>query len=150
MQRRTADHIVDVPVLHILEEIVEVVRLVPEERVQQRTDEQTVDEQLVEVPFTQILEEIGEEFKIGPQEQFSERISEQKVNVPVPEVDVQKSFVPPIMEDIADVVQCTPQDVATGETDLQGEKLEIVATGETGLEAREETSGRVCRRGISF
>ena len=64
VQRRTADHIVDVPFLHILEEIVEVVRLVPEERVQQRTDEQTVDEQLVEVPLTQIAEEIAEEFKI--------------------------------------------------------------------------------------
>ena len=44
MQQRTAKHIVDVPILHVLEEIVEVVKLVPEERVQQRTDEQTVDE----------------------------------------------------------------------------------------------------------
>ena len=83
------------------------------------------------------------------------------------------------MEDIADVVQCTPQDVATeadlqgekleivptgvtdlegeklevvatGVTDLEGEKLEVVATGVTHLEACEENSGRACQRRISF
>ena len=35
-QRRTAEHIVDVPVLQALEEVVEMVKLVPQERVQQR------------------------------------------------------------------------------------------------------------------
>ena len=35
-QRRTAEHIVDVPVLQALEQIVEMVKLVPQERVQQR------------------------------------------------------------------------------------------------------------------
>ena len=54
------------------------------------------------------------------------------------------------------MVDCTPRDVATdetdlkgqrwevvaiGETDLKGQKSEVVATGETGLEAREENAG---------
>ena len=50
------------------------------------------------------------------------------MDVPVPQVDAQDLLVPPIMEEIACVVQCTPHDVASGETDL---------------EAREEIVGRV-------
>ena len=47
---------------------------------------------------------------------------------------VGKDFlVPLVMEEIASVAQCTPHDVATGETDLNGQMLEIVATGETDL-----------------
>ena len=38
----------------------------------------------------------------------------------------------------------TLHDGATGETDLQGPKSEVVATGETDLEAREEIAGRAC------
>ena len=33
--------------------------------------------------------------------------------------------------------------MATGETDWQGKKMDVVATGETNLEALEEISGRV-------
>ena len=57
------------PISQILEQIVEVVRLVPQEGVRQR-----LDEQFVEVPLPQIMEEIVEEFKIVAQEQSSERI----------------------------------------------------------------------------
>ena len=61
---------------------------------------------------------------MAPQEQLSERICEQVVDVPVPQVDVQDFLVPPL----TGVAQCTPQDAPTGETDLMGQKLVIVAT----------------------
>ena len=85
----------DVP--PILEETVEMVRLVPRERVQQRTAEQIVDvpqfgrqilgetvemvrnacsngstSELWSRPFPQLSEESVEEFEIVPSEQFSE------------------------------------------------------------------------------
>ena len=40
-------------------------------------------------------------------------------------------------------MNCTPHGVATGETDLEGQKSEVVTTGEIDLEAREEITGRV-------
>ena len=70
------------PFPQIWEEIVEVVSLVPQARVQQRVDEQSVD-----VPLPQIMKEPVEVFKIVPQESFSDRICEQIVDVPVPQVD---------------------------------------------------------------
>ena len=60
----------------------------------------------------------------------------------VPRVDVQDFLVPPVMEEIAGVSQCTPHDVATVETDLEGEKIKVVVTGETLLrDVRTGTSG---------
>ena len=53
-------------VSQFLEETVEVVRLVPRERVQ------WIDEQIVEVLVPQITEETVGEFTIVPQEQFPE------------------------------------------------------------------------------
>ena len=47
------DQIVDVPVPQIMEETVEVAKLIPQERIQQRTLEETVN-----VPFQQIQEQI--------------------------------------------------------------------------------------------
>ena len=48
----------------IMEEVVEVVKLVPQARVQR------IDEKIVEVRTTQITEEIVEEFRIVPQAIF--------------------------------------------------------------------------------
>ena len=66
---------VDVPVPHISEEIVDVVSLVPQYRVQQRFDEQFVD-----VPLLQIRKDIVEEFKNCTTRAIVERICEQIVD----------------------------------------------------------------------
>ena len=63
-----------------------VARLVPQERVQQR-----IDEQVVEVPTPQLMEDVVEEFKLVPQGQCSERICVRIVEVFAPQVDVQES-----------------------------------------------------------
>ena len=59
-------------------EIIEVVRLIPQERVQQHTVEQIVD-----VPVPQVVEEIAEVVQIIHQERISERIIDRIVDVPV-------------------------------------------------------------------
>ena len=66
VHQRTAEQIVNVP--QNLEEIVEVVRLVTQERVQ------WIDGQMVEVTFPQLSEDIDGEFKVAPQEQFVESV----------------------------------------------------------------------------
>ena len=63
MQRRTPERIEDVPVLQMLDQTVEVMRLVPRERVQQR-----IDEQIVELPIPKIVEEIVDVVRLVPQE----------------------------------------------------------------------------------
>ena len=65
-------------VLEVMEEIVEVVRLIPQKRVQQRTVEQTVD---VSVPH--VVEEMVEVVQTIHQEGISERIIDRIVDVPV-------------------------------------------------------------------
>ena len=62
-----------------LEETIEVVRLVPRQR---------IDEQIVELFIPQMSVDSVGELKILPQEHFKERIIEQIVDVPVPQVDV--------------------------------------------------------------
>ena len=76
---RIADHMVDIPVPLVMEEIVavvqEVVRLVSQECVQQR-----IDEEPVEVPVPQVWDEIAEVVRLVPQERV-QRIDEQIVEV---------------------------------------------------------------------
>ena len=62
----------------IIEEIVEVVRLIQQERIQQRTVEQTVD-----VPVPQVVEEMVDVLQIILLERISERIIDRIVDVPV-------------------------------------------------------------------
>ena len=62
----------------VMAEIVEVVRVIPQERVQQRTVEQIVD-----VPVPQVVEEIVEVVQIIPQGRLSVRINDRIVSVPV-------------------------------------------------------------------
>ena len=62
----------------VMEEIVEVVRLIPQERVQQPTVEQIVD-----FSGPQVVEEIVEVVQIIHQERISERIIDRIVDVPV-------------------------------------------------------------------
>ena len=71
-------------------DVVEVVQIIPQERIQQR-----IVEQIVDVPVPQVVEEILEVIKVIPQERVSERIVEQIVDVPVPQV----------MEEIVKVVR---------------------------------------------
>ena len=96
--QRIDEHIVYVPVPQVLEETAE------------------VDEQIGEVHIPSILEEISKSLNLHHRSNYR-RICEQSVDVPVPQVDVQDILVPPIMEEIAGVVQCTPHGVATGEAD---------------------------------
>ena len=90
-----AVHVVDVPVPHSeFEEIVEVVRLVSQERVQQMTDKQLVGvpvlqrivEQSVGVFAPLFMEVSIQVSKSVPQEQISERLYEQIVEVSFPQV----------------------------------------------------------------
>ena len=62
----------------VMAEIVEVVRLIPQERVHQRTVEQ-----IVHVPAPQVAEEIAEVVQMIPQERISKRIIDRIVDVPV-------------------------------------------------------------------
>ena len=62
----------------VTEEIAEVVRLFPQERVQQRTVEQ-----IGHVPVPQVVEEIVEVVQIIPQERVSKRIIDRIFVVPV-------------------------------------------------------------------
>ena len=61
-----------------VDEVVEVVRLIPQESVQQRTVEQ-----IVRVSVPQVGEEISEVVQITPQDRISERIIDRIVDVPV-------------------------------------------------------------------
>ena len=61
-----------------VDEIIEVVRLTPEERVQQRTVEQ-----IHHVPVPQVVGEIVEVVQIIPQERMSKRIIDRIADVPV-------------------------------------------------------------------
>ena len=62
----------------VMEEIAEVERQIPQERVQQRTLEQ-----IVHVPAPQVVEEIAGVVQIIPQERVSKRIIDRIVEVPV-------------------------------------------------------------------
>ena len=58
-------------VRQVMEEIGEVVRLIPQERVQQRTVEQ-----IVHVPVLRVVEEVAEVVRTIPQERISDRITD--------------------------------------------------------------------------
>ena len=62
----------------VVDEIIEVVRLIPQERVQKRTVEQ-----IVHVPVPQVVEEIAEVVQIIHQERISKRVIDRIVDVPV-------------------------------------------------------------------
>ena len=76
-----------------MEDIVEVVRLIPQERVQQRTVEQ-----IVHVPVPQAVEEILEVVQIILKERILERIIDRIVDVPV----VMQRQVPTIQDSSED------------------------------------------------
>ena len=81
------EQIADVHVPEIMEEIVEVAKIVQQER-----DQQHIVEEIVDAPVPQFLEEMVEVIKAIPQERISERIFEQVVNVPEETLEVVKSF----------------------------------------------------------
>ena len=62
----------------VVDEVVEFVRLIPQESVHKRTVEQ-----IVRVPVPQVGEEISEVVQIIPQDRISERIIDRIVDVPV-------------------------------------------------------------------
>ena len=116
-QQRTIEHIVDVsvPSDRFVGEIVEVLQLVPQPRVQQRTDvlisdvpmsqfqeilevvphfsreriSERIMREIVDVEVPQIQEDTVEVIQPTLQERFSERIVEQIINVPVPQIQEQ-------------------------------------------------------------
>ena len=100
MQRRNRERIVgetiDAPVPHVTEKIIEVVKHIPQERVQNGTEEQIVD-----VPVPQCRNETGEVIQIFSQDQISDRIVVQIVG---------RSPVQHIREQIGEVMKLTPQE----------------------------------------
>ena len=76
----------DVPVPHVMEEITEVVKHMPQERVRSNTVEQ-----IVALPAPHIQEESVEVFQLIPQDRISDRIVEQTVDIPSPE-DVYEKY----------------------------------------------------------
>ena len=76
IQERTVEE-TDVPVPHVKEEIVEVVRQIPQEQLQGRTMEQTVA-----VPLPRVMEEIVKVANIGPQERVQNCTLEPLVDAP--------------------------------------------------------------------
>ena len=89
------EQITDVHVPQIMGEIVEVAKIVQQERVQQRTVEEIID-----VPVPQCVEESVEVIKAIPQERISERTCEQIMDEPVPQA----------MGEIVEVFELSPQE----------------------------------------
>ena len=77
----------DVPVPHVMEEITEVVKHMPQERVRSNTVEQ-----LAAVPAPHIQEESVEVFQLIPEDRISDRIVEQTVDIPSPEDVYEKCY----------------------------------------------------------
>ena len=108
MQVPVPQHFADMPVPQILDEIVEVLKLDPQERVQKPTVEHALssqfleetvqvvlapierghrrsDEQIVELPTPTILEDIVEVVRRAPHERVQQRTPEHSVNVSFPQ-----------------------------------------------------------------
>ena len=79
----------------IMEDIVEVIQLVPQERIQER-----IVEEIIDVPVPQWIEEMIEVVKLIPQERVENRTAEQIVDVPVPQ----------IQEELVEVIQLVPHE----------------------------------------
>merc|ERR1712032_294706 len=90
-----------------VEEVVQVAKIIPQERVQQRTVEQVVDvpvpqvveeivEQVVDVPVPQTVEEVVQVPQVQVQEKIVQRAVEQVVQVPLPQVVEKVIEVPKI------------------------------------------------------
>ena len=73
--------ITSVPVPQIQEQIVEVIKAIPQEQMSKR-----IVEQIVDVPVPQIMEETVEAAKSIPQEGVQQRALEETVNVPTPQI----------------------------------------------------------------
>ena len=88
--------VVAVPVPQIQEQIVEVIKVIPQEQMAERIVVQIVDvpmpqipEQIVDVPVPKIMEETVEVAKLIPQERVQQRTLEETVNVPVLQIQQQ-------------------------------------------------------------
>ena len=95
-QVRLVHLITSVPVPQIQEQIVDVIKVIPQEQMSKRLVEQIVDvpmpqilEQIVDVPVPQIMEETVEVAKLIPQERLQQRTLGETVNVPVPQIQEQ-------------------------------------------------------------
>ena len=75
------EQIVDIFVPQIGEEIVEVVKVIPQERVQQRTVKRIID-----VPLRQVMEEIVGVVHCIPMESIPERVVEHIVDTQEPQI----------------------------------------------------------------
>ena len=87
-----AEHIVDVLVPLIMEEIVEIIKVVLQERISERICEQTVD---VHVP--RVVEQVSEVPKTSSRDRTLQCAAEQNPNVPVPKMVTQLLEVPKII-----------------------------------------------------
>ena len=100
------------------EEVIEVERHTPQERVQNCTVEQIVD-----VPVPQIRSEIGEVIQSIPQERISDRVVEQIVDFPVGQ----------IREQIVEVVRIIPQECLQQHTREQIADAPVHADNQPGV-----------------
>ena len=114
ISERTVEQLVDMPVLQILEEVVEVVKagsavnLVPPERISERIFEQIVDAPVphaVDELVPQFQEETAEVTQLSPPKRMSERT--QIVDVPVPQI-LEEPVVPQFQEETVEVIQLSP------------------------------------------
>ena len=94
IQERTVEETIDIPVPHVMEKTLEVVRHISQEKVHSYTLEQTVD-----VPVPQIRKETGHVIQLIPHERTSHHVIEQTVAVPIPQIP----------EETQQVNQLTPQ-----------------------------------------
>ena len=92
IQQRTAEHIVDVLIPLIMEEIVEIIKVVLQERISERIREQTVD---AHVP--RVVEQVSEVSKTSSRDRILQCAAEQNPNVPVPKMVTQLLEVPKII-----------------------------------------------------
>ena len=78
----SGEQIADSPVPQFMEAVVDVLPSLPRERVQNRTQEQRVQEQIMDFPVPRILEAVVEVVPSTPKE----RVQEQTVDFPVPRI----------------------------------------------------------------
>ena len=87
-------------------DVVEVVQIVPQERIQLR-----IVRQISDVPVPQVVEEILLVIKVIPQVRVSERIVEQIFDVPV--LQVLRKSVSQVVEEILEVFKVIPQELVS-------------------------------------
>ena len=135
-RRCSAASLVDVLIPLIMEEIVEIIKVVLQERICERIREQTVD---VHVP--RVVEQVLEVPKNSSQDRTWQRAVEQITNVPVPEMVTQLLEVPTIVPQDRILQQTVEQVASNREAPVKVFPEELKALAEATQVLQSETSG---------